>query len=152
MTEPTAPPTASTAASDSISNDPQHFPRFENIPHFRSWIFSPLHLKANPIVMASDPSTSNAPPSDAARIQALLKSMGVQDYEPGVVECLHDFAFKYVSEILLDAEAYGEHAGKASGVVEMDDVLLAIQVRQHSTETERMVPCDTPHGMVRCAV
>ena len=77
---------------------------------------------------AAEPSTSNAPPSDAARIHSLLTSMGVHDCEPGVVECLHDFAFKYVSEILLDAEAYGEHAGKASGVVEMDDVMLAIQV------------------------
>ena len=92
-------------------------------------------------VMAVDPSTSNAPPSDAARIQGLLTSMGVHDCEPGVIDCLHDFAFKYVSEILLDAEAYGEHAGKASGVVEMDDVMLAIQVR--GGQTLKMGSCYT---------
>ena len=73
--------------------------------------------------------TLNSPPSDAARINALLLSMGVRDVEPRVVTQLQDFTFKYVSEVLLDAEAYAEHAGKGVGVVEMDDVMLAIQVR-----------------------
>jgi hypothetical protein len=29
----------------------------------------------------------------------------------------------------VDAEAYGEHAGKPEGKVEMDDIMLAIQAR-----------------------
>jgi hypothetical protein len=43
-------------------------------------------------------------PSDAAKIQALLQSMGVEDYEPGVVKHLLDFMYKYVTDTLLDAE------------------------------------------------
>jgi transcription initiation factor TFIID subunit 9B len=51
------------------------------------------------------------------------------DYEPRVVNQLQDFMFKYVTDILLDAEAYAEHAGKSAGTVEMNDVMLAIQAR-----------------------
>eukprot|EP00798_Chlamydomonas_sp_ICE-L_P019101 gene19101-25705_t len=68
-------------------------------------------------------------PSDALKIQSLLLSMGVEDYEPRVVDQLTDFMYKYVTDVVLDAEAYSEHAGKAAGVVEMDDVMLAIQAK-----------------------
>jgi len=72
---------------------------------------------------------STSLPSDALRIHQLIKSMGIDDYEPRVVNQLMDFMYKYVTDILLDAEAYSEQANKAAGVVEMDDVMLGIQSR-----------------------
>ena len=45
-----------------------------------------------------------------------------------VLSLLHDFAFKYVTDVLTDAEAFAEHVLKPAGVVEMDDVMHAIQV------------------------
>ena len=60
----------------------------------------------------------------------LLQSMGVvEEYEPRVVNQLLDFMYRYTTDILLDAEAYSEHAGKPAGQVEMDDVMLAIESR-----------------------
>ncbi|KAG1671166.1 hypothetical protein FOA52_005420 [Chlamydomonas sp. UWO 241] len=76
--------------------------------------------------------TPHAPlPSDAAAVHALLASAGdgVEEYEPGVVTHLLEFVYKYVTDTLLDAETYSEHAGKPGGTVEMDDVMLAIQSR-----------------------
>lgn len=68
-------------------------------------------------------------PSDITKVQQLLSSMGVEEFEPRVVNQLLDFMYKYVTEVLLDAEVYSEHAGKRSGQVDMDDVMLAIQAR-----------------------
>ncbi|GAX85543.1 hypothetical protein CEUSTIGMA_g12958.t1 [Chlamydomonas eustigma] len=72
---------------------------------------------------------SNHPPGIAVKIQQLLESMGANDFEPRVVNQLQDFMFKYVTDTLLDAESYAEHAGKPAGTVEMNDVMLAIQAR-----------------------
>ncbi len=67
-------------------------------------------------------------PSDAAKIQQLLEAMGADSYETRVVNQLQDFTYKYLTDVLLDAESYAQHAGKSTGVVELDDVMLAIQV------------------------
>ena len=60
---------------------------------------------------------------------ACFPHAGVPEYETRVLSLLHDFAFKYVSDVLLDAEAMAEHAGKPVGVAEMDDIMQAILVR-----------------------
>lgn len=59
--------------------------------------------------------------------------MGVVDYEPRVDHQLLNFLHRYVTDVLLDAETYAEHAGRDGGHVELDDVLLAIQARSTST-------------------
>lgn len=41
----------------------------------------------------------------------LLASMGVEEYEPRVVNQLLDFMYRYTTDVLLDAEIYSEHAG-----------------------------------------
>lgn len=68
-------------------------------------------------------------PSDAIAIKKILASMGAEDYEPRVVNQLLDFLYRYVTDVLLDAELYAEHTGKASGEASMEDVMLAIQSR-----------------------
>ncbi|CAH2068647.1 unnamed protein product [Thlaspi arvense] len=64
-------------------------------------------------------------PRDAKIVKALLKSMGVEEYEPRVVHQFLELWYRYVVDVLTDAQVYSEHAGKAA--IDCDDVKLAIQ-------------------------
>ncbi|KAG5582294.1 hypothetical protein H5410_052921 [Solanum commersonii] len=63
-------------------------------------------------------------PRDAKIVKTLLKSMGVDDYEPRVVHQFLELWYRYVVDVLTDAQVYSEHAGKAS--IDSDDIKLAI--------------------------
>ncbi|MCD7463747.1 Transcription initiation factor TFIID subunit 9 [Datura stramonium] len=56
-------------------------------------------------------------PRDAKIVKTLLKSMGVDDYEPR--SCINFWNY--------DAQVYSEHAGKAS--IDSDDIKLSIQTK-----------------------
>lgn len=47
-------------------------------------------------------------PSDAVAVRNILKTMGVEQHEPRVVNMLLDFVYSYVSGVLSDAAAYAE--------------------------------------------
>uniref|UniRef100_A0A1S4E4D8 Uncharacterized protein n=3 Tax=Cucumis melo TaxID=3656 RepID=A0A1S4E4D8_CUCME len=64
-------------------------------------------------------------PRDAKIVKTLLKSMGVEDYEPRVIHQFLELWYRYVVDVLTDAQVYSEHAGKAA--IDCDDVKLAIQ-------------------------
>ncbi|XP_078436335.1 TATA binding protein associated factor 21kDa subunit [Wolffia australiana] len=64
-------------------------------------------------------------PRDARIVRALLRSMGVSDFEPRVVVQLLELWYRYVVDVLNDAQIYSEHASKPS--IDPDDVKLAIQ-------------------------
>ncbi|GFZ04304.1 TATA binding protein associated factor 21kDa subunit [Actinidia rufa] len=64
-------------------------------------------------------------PRDAKIVKTLLKSMGVDDYEPRVVHQFLELWYRYVVDVLTDAQVYSEHAGKSA--IDCDDVKLAIQ-------------------------
>ncbi|XP_050381196.1 transcription initiation factor TFIID subunit 9 [Argentina anserina] len=64
-------------------------------------------------------------PRDAKIVKRLLKSMGVEDYEPRVIHQFLELWYRYVVDVLSDAQVYSEHAGK--GAIDCDDVKLAIQ-------------------------
>jgi hypothetical protein len=68
-------------------------------------------------------------PPDGVAVANLLRSMGVEDYDPLVIKQLLDFTYRYVTDVLQDAEGYHAHVTKQHGVVEMDDVMLAITTR-----------------------
>ncbi|KAJ7545439.1 hypothetical protein O6H91_09G119900 [Diphasiastrum complanatum] len=70
-------------------------------------------------------------PRDAKLVQSILMSMGVQHHEPRVVNQLLDFWYRYVVEILSDAQVYSEHAGKSA--IDCDDVKLAVQTKVNSS-------------------
>ncbi|CAM6083479.1 unnamed protein product [Calypogeia fissa] len=70
-------------------------------------------------------------PKDAKLVKAILRSMGVQQYEPRVVNQFLEFWYRYAVEVLGDAQVYSEHAGKAA--LDCDDVKLAIQSRVNFT-------------------
>ncbi|XP_055378169.1 transcription initiation factor TFIID subunit 9 isoform X2 [Condylostylus longicornis] len=54
---------------------------------------------------------------------SILKELGVQDYEPRVVNQLLEFTYRYVTCILDDAKVFANHAKKK--VIDVDDVKLA---------------------------
>jgi transcription initiation factor TFIID subunit 9B len=56
-------------------------------------------------------------------MDSILKSMGVDQYEPKVINQLLEFMHKYVRDILQDAIEYKEHAHKNE--VDVSDVRLA---------------------------
>ena len=62
-------------------------------------------------------------------MKALLLAMGVDEFEPRVVNQLMDFMYKYTTDVLLDAEVFNEHAGRIPGNVDAQSVMLAIQSR-----------------------
>ncbi|KAF2323624.1 hypothetical protein GH714_036367 [Hevea brasiliensis] len=64
-------------------------------------------------------------PRDAKIVKSLLKSMGVDDYEPRVIHQFLELWYRYVVDVLTDAQVYSEHAGKSA--IDCDDVKLAIQ-------------------------
>ncbi|XP_010449852.1 PREDICTED: transcription initiation factor TFIID subunit 9-like isoform X2 [Camelina sativa] len=64
-------------------------------------------------------------PRDAKIVKSLLKSMGVEDYEPRVIHQFLELWYRYVVEVLTDAQVYSEHASKSN--IDCDDVKLAIQ-------------------------
>ena len=64
-------------------------------------------------------------PRDAKIVKSLLKSMGVEGYEPRVIHKFLELWYRYVVDVLTDAQVYSEHAGKSA--IDCDDVKLAIQ-------------------------
>ncbi|VDK76575.1 unnamed protein product [Litomosoides sigmodontis] len=63
-------------------------------------------------------------PHDAQVMEAILKEMGVADYEPRVISQMLEFAYRYTAEILEDARSISEHAGKKQ--IDEADVQFAI--------------------------
>ncbi|EYU21322.1 hypothetical protein ABFS82_09G123200 [Erythranthe guttata] len=64
-------------------------------------------------------------PRDAKIVKELLKSMDVDDYEPRVVHQFLELWYRYIADVLADAQSYSEHGGKSA--IDSDDVKLAIQ-------------------------
>lgn len=58
-------------------------------------------------------------PRDAKVVAGILSSMGVDDYEPRVLNQLLEFIYRYVSEVLEDAKVYAAHANKQVRTVHM---------------------------------
>ncbi|XP_042408210.1 transcription initiation factor TFIID subunit 9-like [Zingiber officinale] len=68
-------------------------------------------------------------PRDARVVKELLRSMGLEEgeYEPRVVHQFLELAYRYVVDVLTDAQIYADHASKTS--IDPDDVRLAIQAK-----------------------
>ncbi|EDO46061.1 predicted protein [Nematostella vectensis] len=66
-------------------------------------------------------------PKDALVMAAILKEMGISDYEPRVVNQMLEFTYRYITTVLDDAKVYSSHANKKE--IDADDIRLAIQSR-----------------------
>ena len=79
-------------------------------------------------------SSSNAPlPRDAHLVIAVLRSMGVTEYDPHVLHQLLEFLHRYCTEIFHEGHQYAEHAGRSQ--LECEDVQLALRLKAAASQT-----------------
>ena len=83
-----------------------------------------LHKKKYNTAMSS----ASSAPLDAEAMRTLLRSMGVDKYEPRVLHQLLEFMQSYTTEIFEDSALYAEHAGRA-GQIECEDVWLSARLK-----------------------
>ena len=62
---------------------------------------------------------------DAQTMIAVLKDMGIEDFEPRVVSQLLEFSYRYTTNLLDDAKAFSTHAGKKT--IDSEDIKMAIR-------------------------
>ncbi|XXQ39156.1 Transcription initiation factor TFIID subunit 9 [Plasmodiophora brassicae] len=72
---------------------------------------------------------ANEVPRDAICIDAILRSMGVVEYEPKIVNQLLEFMHRHVLEILGDAQMYQQHSGRQK--IDISDIRMAIQTKMN---------------------
>ncbi|KAK7070364.1 Transcription initiation factor TFIID subunit 9B [Halocaridina rubra] len=73
-------------------------------------------------------------PKEAQVMTAILKDMGITDYEPGVINQMLEFTYRYVTQILDDARVFANYAKKTK-TIEMDDVKLAVYMQMEKCFT-----------------
>lgn len=72
-------------------------------------------------------------PKEAQVMAAILRDLGIQDYDPGVLTQMLEFSYRYISNILEDAKMYSNHAKKRG--IDAEDIKLAVQVNTEQTVT-----------------
>jgi len=73
-------------------------------------------------------------PRDAKLIGLILKAMGVEEFQPRVINQFLEFMHRYVTEVLQDAVVYSEHSNKTE--LDLEDVRLAILSRINYSFTQ----------------
>lgn len=73
-------------------------------------------------------------PKDGQVILAIMKEMGIVDYEPKTIIQLTEFVYRYATSILEEARMYANNSSKKKFLV-ADDVRLALQLTSESTFT-----------------
>lgn len=86
----------------------------------------PLPATSNATATDTISTDSNIKPRDARLLHLLLTSAQVPAYTPKVPIQLLDFAYRYTHSVLLDAQAYADHAHGQGSVISADDVRLAV--------------------------
>eukprot|EP00474_Spongospora_subterranea_P010118 CRZ10576.1 hypothetical protein [Spongospora subterranea] len=77
----------------------------------------------------ADEPVSKDVPRDAVCIDAILRSMGVVEYEPRIIHQLLEFMHRHVCEVVNDAQMYQQHAGRSK--MDISDIRLAIQTKMN---------------------
>ncbi|XP_066591703.1 transcription initiation factor TFIID subunit 9 isoform X2 [Prorops nasuta] len=81
----------------------------------------------------ADMATLKHIPKDAQVIMSIMKDMGINNYEPKVINQLLEFTYRYVTCILDDSRIYANHAKKK--FIDLDDVRLAVKMQLERTFT-----------------
>jgi len=72
-------------------------------------------------------------PKDGQVMISILKDMGINDFEPRVVNQMLEFSYRYVTNVLEEAKVYSQHAGKKQ--VDLDDVKLSVTMQADQSFT-----------------
>lgn len=89
-------------------------------------------------------------PKDAQVITAILKEMGITEWEPRVVTQLLEFVYRYVTSVVEDAKLVSGHARKKT--IDVEDIILAVEMyneQHYSTPPPRDVLLDAARIRVR---
>lgn len=76
--------------------------------------------------MAANKNAVQAQAQQHAEIERILRSMGVDKFDPLVVSALQEYANRFASELVCDAKDYAAHAGHAD--VEIADAKAAVSL------------------------
>lgn len=82
----------------------------------------------------SKPAQSKNIPKDGQVILAILKEMGVTEYEPKTIVQLTEFVYRYGTSILEEARVFANNSKKK--FIDLDDVRLALSLSAESTFTQ----------------
>lgn len=66
-------------------------------------------------------------PKDALTMASILKEMGVNEYEPRVINQMLEFSYRYITDVLEDARVYSFHACRKQ--IDLDDVVMSVERR-----------------------
>jgi len=66
-------------------------------------------------------------PKDGQVMVSILRDMGINDFDPRVVNQMLEFSYRYVTNILEDSRMYSQHAKKKA--IDIEDVKLAVQMQ-----------------------
>ncbi|CAG9464874.1 unnamed protein product [Pedinophyceae sp. YPF-701] len=69
-------------------------------------------------------------PEDITMIKNVLKSMGVEEFEPGVVDTLLQYAYRHVTDVVESAAVIAGQARRERKDVTYDDLKLALRMQQ----------------------
>lgn len=72
-------------------------------------------------------------PKDGQVITAIMKEMGITEYEPKTIVQLTEFVYRYGTSVLEEARAFANNCKKK--FIDLDDVRLALQLSSESTFT-----------------
>lgn len=75
----------------------------------------------------SDKKSERQMPKDGQVMVSILRDMGINDFDPRVVNQMLEFSYRYVTNILEDARMYSHHAKKKA--IDIEDVKLAVQMQ-----------------------
>ena len=62
---------------------------------------------------------------DVQTMVSVLKDMGIEEFEPRVINQLLEFSYKYITNLLEDARAFSNHAAKKN--IDSEDIKMAIK-------------------------
>lgn len=79
------------------------------------------------------PGGASAIPKEAQVMATILRDLGINDYEPGVLTQMLEFSYRYITSVLEDARLYSNHARKKA--VDVEDVKMAVQMQCEQNNT-----------------
>jgi histone H3/H4 len=87
------------------------------------------------------PATQQVIPKDGQVIAAILKDMGIVEYEPRVIHQLLEFSYRYVTSLLDDAQVFSAYSKKKN--IDIEDIRLAVQM-----QVDKMFTSPPPRDLI----
>lgn len=92
-------------------------------------------------VVAGQSTLPKVTPKDGQVIAAILKDMGIVEYEPRVIHQLLEFSYRYVTSLLEDAQVFSAYSKKKN--IDIEDIRLAVQM-----QVDKMFTSPPPRDLI----